>query len=193
MFNMAAAVAAVEAFVVDIIPNSEENILFNDAQGKAIGNSINRALFSANNFADLHFESSGLDRGRYRIICADAGTRDWVLETIPRLEGLWQGADLRVVQSGAPPKLVRATVIMTLPAPEPNDFFNIIATQNPTLNTSNWKLYNRSKAQQGKQLWTIGVVEETIPALRELNFRPYCGMARVRINIPNNGNGHQNI
>lgn len=187
MFPFAAAAAAAEAYVVDILPDTQGEELFTDAQGKAIGNSIARALFSDANMATIRFESSGLDRGRYRLICSDAHTRDWAITTIPTLDGLWQGANLRAVVSGPPPNLVRATVVMQLPAPEPNDFFNIIATQNPTLDTSNWKLYSRSKSQNGRQQWVIGVVDTTIPALRDIIFRPYCGMTRIRI-ILNNAN-----
>lgn len=185
MFPMAAAVANAEAFVVDILPNTEGVESFTDVQGRALNSSITRALFSDVNMASLRFESSGLDRGRYRLICSDSRTRDWVVATVPTLDGLWQGANIRAVVSGPPPNLIRATLVMQIPAPEPNDFFNIVATQNPTLDTSNWKLFSRSKTQNGRQQWVIGVVDSTIPALRDLNFLPYCGMTRVRIVINN--------
>ncbi|XP_037048498.1 uncharacterized protein LOC119083963 [Bradysia coprophila] len=188
MFPLAAAVAASESFVVDIIPNVDGVLTFTESQGKIIGNSITRALFSDESMASLHFESSGLDRGRYRLICTDTTTRDWVVAIVPKLEGLWQGANIRSVVSGPPPKLIRGTVIVQLPAPDPNDFFNIIATQNPTLDTSNWKIYSRSKAQNGKQQWIIGVEDCCISALNDLAFRPYCGMTRVRIVLNNNAN-----
>lgn len=187
MFPTAAAVAATQAFVVDILPDGEAGELFTDSQGKAIKNSFTRALFSDENMGKLHFENSGLERGRFRIICTDEATRDWTVGIVPKLEGLWQGARIKSVASGPPPVLVRATVTMALPTPEPNDFFNIIAAQNPTINTSNWKLISRSKAQNGKQQWVIGIEEISINALRDLDNRPYCGMTRVRIFLANNG------
>lgn len=76
MFPAVAAVAVNEALVVDILPEGEEGALFNEAEGRAIGNSITRALFSSEDISTLRFESSGLDRGRFRIVCADTTTRD---------------------------------------------------------------------------------------------------------------------
>lgn len=106
---------------------------------------------------------------------------------IPKLDSLWQGGQLKAVASGPPPVLIRATINMALPAPEPNDFFNIIAAQNATLDTANWKLFSRSKVQGGKQQWIIGIEEKTIGALRELDYRPYCDLSRVKFFIANNG------
>lgn len=192
VFNMFAAVtgAAAEAHVVDILPNADGEPQLSESQGKAIKSSIMRALFSDNNMAKLRFENSGLERGKYRIVCADITTKEWVIDIVPKLDGLWQGANLKVVATGPPPVLNRATVILQLPTPEPDDFFKIIATQNPTLDTTNWKLYSRSKAQNGKQQWVIGVEDNTIPELRNLNFRPYCGMTRVRITLSNFNANH---
>lgn len=186
MVSLASVVAAGETFVVDIIPDTEGVNQFTEAQGRAIGNSINKELFADEDFAQLHFEYSGLDRGRYRFVCADTKTRDWVTAKIPKLEGLWQGAALKVIQSGPPARLVRATVNVQLPTVDPNDFFVIIGTQNPTINTANWRLYSRNKASAGKQIWVIGVDEASIPALRELGCRPYCGMSRIKINLSSN-------
>ncbi len=180
-----AAMVAMESYVVDIVP-TEEALTLTEAQGKMVGSSLTRALFAAENFAALKFESSGYDRGRYRTICSDTTTRDWVVGIVDRLEGLWTGADLRAVKSGAPARLVRATVNVNLPYMEPNDMFTIIATQNPDINTDNWKLYSRAKAVAGKQQWIIGVDESSIPALRNVNCRPHCGMGRIRIILPNN-------
>lgn len=42
MFGMAAAVAATQAFVVDIVPDSEEVDQFTESQGKAVKNSLTR-------------------------------------------------------------------------------------------------------------------------------------------------------
>lgn len=185
MFPAFAAIVANESFVVDILP-VEENGLLTDNQGKSIKNSITRALFASENFANIKFESSGFERGKFRIICKDTVTRDWVIGIAPNLDGLWAGANLRAVTAGEPAKLVRSTINVVLPCIEPDDMFTIIHTQNPTINTENWKLYSRSKAQAGKQQWIVGVDEASIPALRELGCRPYCGMGRIRIFLPNN-------
>lgn len=178
-----AALAATDAHVVDILPETE-GVMFTDHQLKTLGISLTRALYSAENFPELKFEFSGPERGKYRIICSNAATRDWTIDIIPRLEGLWTGANLRIVQPGPPPTLIRATVQMSMPTMEPNDFFTIIGAQNPTINTSNWKLFNRNKPVGGKQLWVIGVDDTTIQPLRDIGCRPYCGMNRVRINLP---------
>lgn len=180
-----AAVVANEALVIDILPDMEGVTVFSETQAKTIKASFNRALFGAENFAQLGFENSGLDRGKFRIICKNAATRDWVIATIPHLEGLFPGAVLKAVQFGPPPTLIRATANVEYPALEPEDFFTVIAAQNPDINTSNWKLYNRNKPTGDRQLWVIGVDENSIPALKNVGCRPYCGMSRVRINLSN--------
>lgn len=123
-----AAIVAMESYVVDILP-TDEALTLTEAQGKMIGSSLTRALFASDNFAGLRFESSGFERGRYRTICSDTTTRDWVVGIVSHLEGLWTGANIRAVRSGAPARLVRATVNVTLPYMEPNDMFTIIATK----------------------------------------------------------------
>ncbi len=60
MFPTAAAVANAEAF----LPNVDGVNSFTETHGKALSNSISRALLSNYNMATVHFESSGLDRGR---------------------------------------------------------------------------------------------------------------------------------
>lgn len=179
-----AAIVATNAIVVDIVSNANEGELISDANLKTLGSSLNRALFSDEGFSNLKFEFSGPERGKYRTVCSNTATRDWVVAAIPHLEGLWPGAQLTTIVAGPPPVLVRATVNMAYPTVEPNDFFTIIATQNPTIDTSNWKLFNRNKPDKGRQLWVIGVEETTVQPLRDLGARPYFGMTRIRINLP---------
>ncbi|KAJ6643968.1 hypothetical protein Bhyg_08933 [Pseudolycoriella hygida] len=94
-----------------------------------------------------------MGRNRYRTICTDSETRDWVIAAVPQLDGLWAGANLKTVESGPPAKLVRATVIVAFPWIEPNDMFTIIGTQNSTINTDNWKLYHKGEVRADKQQW----------------------------------------
>lgn len=180
-----AAIVATNSIVVDIISDKEGEETLSDIHLRTIGNSVNAALFADKNFAKLLFEFSGPERGKFRIICANKETSEWVTGTVPLLEGLWPGAALKTVVTGPPPTLVRATVNLGFPTMDPNDFFTVINTQNPNINTSNWKLFNRNKPSNGKQIWIIGVDESSIQSLRDVNCRPYCGMSRIRINLPN--------
>lgn len=175
-----------EAFVVDIVPDDENVLLFTEQQGKTLSNLITRALFADDNVANIKFESAGLDRGRYRMVCKDEVSRDWATEIVSKIGSDWKGKPIKTVQSGSPARLVRATVNLSVPTLDTNDFFNIIGAQNPDIETKNWKLYSKTKVTNGKQQWIIGVDEVAIPALRAVNCRPYCGMGRVKIFLPNN-------
>lgn len=59
---------------------------------------------------------------------------------------------------------------MTLPTLDPGDIFTLMAAQNPTLDTANWKCVHRTKAENGKQTWIVGVDENSIEALTAIDL-----------------------
>lgn len=181
-----ASIVASMNYVVDIV-SADDSKPLNTDHVKVIGTSFNRALFSADEFPQLKFEDCGPERDKFRAICSSEFAKDWVIKIVPKLEGLWPGAQLKAIHTGPPPTLLRSTVNMKLPAMESIDFFTVINAQNPNIDTSNWKVFNKNKPTGSKQLWIIGVDEKSVPALRELGCRPYCGMGRVKINLPNQG------
>lgn len=174
MLPTAAEVVKMEdAHVVDVIPNNDGKETFTKEELKSLKNSFNRALFGEEAFASIHFEFSGPHRGRYRLVCKDTFTKEWV------------GANLSTIVSGPPPRLTGASISLEVPTLEPDDLFKIIATQNPDINTSSWRFFNKGKISRGKQIWAIGIDIASIKALKKIGFRPYCGMNRLKIVVPN--------
>ena len=60
------------------------------------------------------------------MICSNDVTKEWLINIVPKLEGLWDGADIKTVVMGTPPKLIRATIVMPAPTYEPTVLFQII-------------------------------------------------------------------
>lgn len=182
MLPTAAEIVTMEdGHVIDIVPDVDERDIFSKEEFTAIKNSFEKALFSDDDFAKIHFDYSGNHRGRYRLVCRDTFTKDWALATVPKLEDLWQGARLKPIISGPPPQLKRASVTLDVPTMEPENLFKIISTQNPNINTDAWRVFNRGRTMRGKQTWAIGIDDKSIEELKKVNFRPYCGMNRLRI------------
>ncbi|KAJ6639782.1 hypothetical protein Bhyg_12529 [Pseudolycoriella hygida] len=177
--------ASEDAHTVDILPNTTEPTVFSQTELKAIMASFNNAVISSENFADLRINWSGSDKGRFRIICDDEKTKNWVVSIVDKLENLWKGAQLKSVTSGPPPILKKAHVNVTLPFLEHENFFKVINTQNPLIDTNHWRLMSKSKSNNGKQLWIIGIPEASIEPLRAVSFKPYCGANRIKINVQN--------
>ncbi|KAJ6649108.1 hypothetical protein Bhyg_04341 [Pseudolycoriella hygida] len=177
--------ASEDAHTVDILPNTTEPTVISQTELKAIMASFNNAVFSSENFADLRINWSGSDKGRFRIICDDEKTKNWVVSIVDKLENLWKGAQLKSVTSGPPPILKKAYVNVTLPFLEHENFVKVINTQNPLIDTNHWRLMSKSKSNNGKQLWIIGIPEASIEPLRAVSFKPYSGANRIKINVQN--------
>lgn len=128
------------SYVVDILPDvGEEEMLFTKEHTDKIKASFHEAMFAFDKVADLDID--------FDIICGDTFTRDWVTETTPLLNNLWSDAKLKVVIAGSPPKMVRATIDLPIPAPEPSKFFMEIGIQNK-LDTQFWRVYNYTLVSQ---------------------------------------------
>lgn len=84
------------------------------------------------------------------------------------------------VYQDTPPTLIKAIM---MPSLDPDDVFSLIGEQNPTINTTNWKCYHHTKTINGKPVWTIGVEDCSIPVLKDIDFRPYVGSKRIKIDI----------
>lgn len=166
--------------IIDVVSYDDTIPFFNDAQGTNIYTAVLKELVKANDISKINFEDSFLDRGKYRYICSNVVTRDWLLSIIPTITP-WGNAKIKSVNQGAPPNLIKYTAIMKKPLLEPNDIFTLMATQNPNLDTSNWRCSYRSKVEKGLQTWVINVDENSIPALELVDFKPYAGTKRIKL------------
>lgn len=173
-----------DLFVIDIIPD-EDDLLLTTEHCKLIKASYTKALFQSEQIADLDFEFTGFDNGRLRVICENELSKKWIIETLPLLTDLWKDANLKPIDVGAPPKLLRTTFSLPYPTPEPPALFDAIKRQNRTIDTSTWRVYNRKRGQNDRQNWIIGIDSDSAAAIKILNSRVKFGMDRIRFSVDN--------
>lgn len=173
--------------IVDIVSDEEAIEFLTVTQGNNIYTSVLKEIMKANDISKIHFEDSFNDRGKYRYICSNDETRDWLVAIIPTITP-WANAKIKPVYQGAPPTLIKYIINVTLPTLEPGDIFTLMAAQNPNLDTTNWKCSHRSKADKGKQTWIVGVDENSIEVLKGIDFKPHVGSGRMKL-IPKKWNG----
>lgn len=167
--------------IVDIESDDEKAEFLTTIQGNNIYTAVLKEILKAADISKINFEDSFNDRGKYRYICSNVETRDWLIAIIPTITP-WANAKIKPVYQGAPPTLVKYTINMKLPYLDPGDIFTLMAAQNPNLDTTNWKCVHRSKADSnGKQIWTIGVDENSIEALQNIDFKPHAGSGRIKL------------
>lgn len=174
-----------ELLVIDILPDGEGAPMLTEAHCKIIKNSFTKALFEAEEIADLDFEFAGFDKGRLRVVCENAISKDWIINTLPKLSDLWKDAKLKYVDAGAPPRLYRTTFSLQYPPPEAQMFFQAIERQNRLIDTSYWRLYNRKRGLNDKQNWIIGIDEKSVIAIKATNYRVKFGMDKIRFSVEN--------
>lgn len=171
-----------EFHVVDILSDDKDAPL-TESQGLLLRESLTTAILAADDISSLLFEHSGFVRGRFRMTCTNTTSRDWVFSTLRTLKGLWRNAKIQAVYLGHPPKLVRSTIFVKHPIP--SDLIETIGKQNESIDTSHWRVFKRNKIQDGKQLCIVGVDENSIPGLRELNFQLKIGSGKTKIVVEN--------
>lgn len=156
-------------------------------QSNELQEKLNVALFNEEDISELKFdEPPHYDGTRLRLICSNDKTKEWVETIIPNMNELWNNeVKPKIVVIGPPPKLIRSSIVMPAPTYEPPVLFSIISAQNPTIDTKFWKYGSRTKVDRGKQTWYIVVDENSIPALKEIGFRPHVGLGRIKISVSN--------
>ncbi|KAJ6647596.1 hypothetical protein Bhyg_02819, partial [Pseudolycoriella hygida] len=172
--------------VVDITASEgKPNLSFD--QSEQIKASITTALFSEDedNICKYKFDKPIYDGIRLRLICENDVTKDWLMNTIPKLEGLSKDLSFEAVVIGAPPQLYRESVNVPAKAFEPpTSLFSIIGTQNK-IDIKFWKYLSRTKVAGGQQTWFIGIDEKSVDDLREIGFRPHVAYINKSLQIIN--------
>ncbi|KAJ6642638.1 hypothetical protein Bhyg_07591, partial [Pseudolycoriella hygida] len=177
-------------WVVDVVNDAEEHEITKD-QGNLIEEELTKALFASGKMGTLDFEHCGYDRGLYRTISRNTETRDWVISITPTLNfEKWPEAKLKPVQAGSPPKMIRASIVLAYPTPNYSEVFEIIDSRNPSVDTKFWRLYKKHKVEKGKQLWNIGIDENSAKAIKAKDYSVQYGLNQLKISIhdakPNN-------
>ncbi|KAJ6639279.1 hypothetical protein Bhyg_12022, partial [Pseudolycoriella hygida] len=177
-------IAKKDFHIVDIVSDDDSIAHLTENQGEKISTAVLKEILQAENIHEIKFEDSYNDRGKYRYICSSATTREWLIAIIPKITP-WGNAKIKPVYQGPPPTLIKHTITVSMPSLDPGDILSLISAQNPTIDTSKWKCVHRSKAMNGKQVWTIGVEDSSIEALKDADYRPYVGAHRIKFNPAN--------
>lgn len=154
-----------------------------EEQSNIIQQKLTEALFAEEDISKLKFEDPNFDGLRLRLVCSNTETKEWIETTVPKLHDLWNDAKLEVEIVGPPPRLIRTTIVMPAKTYEPSVLFSIISAQNPTIDTKFWKYQSRSKVENGKQVWTIGVDINSVDALKVIGFRPHVRLGRIKLSV----------
>lgn len=169
--------------MVDIVSDEGKPPLTKD-QCDEIQRKITTALFAKEDISNIKFETPYFDGNKLRMVCKNDETRAWLLNTIPDLKDLWENAAIKASEMGPPPKLVTASISMPAKTYDPPVLFQIIQAQN-SIDTKFWRYKSRTKVANGRQTWYIGIDENSLPALKELGYRPHVGIERIKISVNN--------
>jgi hypothetical protein len=128
-------------------------------------------------------KSEGVIRstGKLVVRCADQTTSDWLRRVAPTWD--WEGKRLEAIPVSELPKLARHRLFVPdLPGIETSveSVLTLLRGQNQGLLTERWSVFSSRRSGPGV-LVNLGIDEESLQALRELNFRPYYGALRLTV------------
>jgi hypothetical protein len=111
------------------------------------------------------------------ITCANEHSKVWLTRTISDLEELWEGAELKVVDSKDLPK--RPRVLVRVPnSSEVTTVMTRLRIQNHELNTTEWSVMSR-KVTEREQTLALSIDRDSFKALAWLNFKAFWGLGRI--------------
>lgn len=182
--NMAEVLKANDdGHMVDIV-SLEDNHLLTREDCDAIKTKITTELFSMEDISNIKFEPPYFDGSKMRIICKNDESKKWLLDTVLKIGNEIEGINFGTKELGVPPKMITVTITMPAKAYEPPVLFNIISAQN-SIDTTFWRYKSRTKVTNGRQTWFIAVDETSLKQLKELGYRPFVGLDRIKFNVQN--------
>jgi hypothetical protein len=134
------------------------------------------------------FSGHGINNhGLAWISCANELSRSWVIKAVEEVDKLIDG-----VMLSANPEDKLTKMIVVIPS-DPDETFPTITTvlkrltegPNLGLNTNKWTVY--STKDPGPRGWCLflGIDDDSLNILRNLDFRPYYGFGRLYFNVQN--------
>lgn len=174
--------------LVRLVPDLENVHLFSKAHLDILHKSIIEALKACKN-PKVVYEFCNPDRGRYKFVCPNEEAKEFAMNIIPTLKNLWPNPKIKAIDCGSIPRMVRASVVFNNPPPEILDFFEDIDLKNETIDTNEWRIYNKKKIQGNKTIFFIGIDEKSVEDLKAIGNRPYFVNGRTKITIENNQTG----
>lgn len=182
--NMAEVLKADDdGHMMDIVSLKEDHPLTRE-NSDAIKAKITTALFSEVDISNIKFEPPYFDGTKMRIICRNDASKKWLLDTVLKLGNEIEGISFGTKELGVPPKMFTVNITMPAKSYEPPVLFSIITAQN-SIDTTFWRYKSRTKVVNGRQTWYIAVDEASLKQLKELGYRPFVGLDRIKFNVQN--------
>nr|XP_022910615.1 uncharacterized protein LOC111421669 [Onthophagus taurus] len=137
----------------------------------------------------VRFEGCATRPGWLLVTCADACSKDWLVNTANSLHP-WEGAQIKAVEGKDIPR--PHVCVAYIPDDEANvpltkeTVLTRLEVMNNSLQTSEWTVLNTTRSGPG-QTWTFAVDEVSCNALEELCWRPYFGYGRIQFRLKGKG------
>ncbi|XP_050527287.1 uncharacterized protein LOC126897607 [Daktulosphaira vitifoliae] len=146
--------------------------------GLLIESCVGDLILSGTDGTDVpRFEDTRLTDGALVISAAQESSLKWLTDHVNLIKP-WDGAELHL-EAYNPIKYKRmVTHIPGLPK-ESKKILEILAKQNPGLNTAIWKVHHETEVGPKGQTLFLSVDENSMVKLKELKCSPYFGMGRV--------------
>ncbi|XP_050547101.1 N-acetyl-D-glucosamine kinase-like [Daktulosphaira vitifoliae] len=147
-------------------------------QGLLIESCVGDLILSGTDGTDVpRFEDTRLTDGALVISAAQESSLKWLTDHVNLIKP-WDGAELHL-EAYNPIKYKRmVTHIPGLPK-DSKKIMEILAKQNPGLNTAIWKVHHETEVGPKGQTLFLSVDENSMVKLEELKRSPYFGMGRV--------------
>lgn len=153
--------------------NGDQLAEFLDAAGEAVPSEGGMAV---------QFLSTRLWRGQILVTAANQISRRWLLETLPHIRP-W-GPDVGLVAADPERFRLRRATLWIPGKKHPSNEIAMarLASQNPSLGCSGWRVWSRKEEPTGLSL-VVGIGENSVAPLAGIGNRPFYGLTRARLLI----------
>ncbi|XP_051864224.1 uncharacterized protein LOC127566244 [Drosophila albomicans] len=140
------------------------------------------------------FEGTGWLNGVKILTCKDDPTLQWLQATVPKLDGLWEGAKLDVVDRNNIPSMPKAKVLFPIVV-QGERALQLLKKQNPAIPTSDWSVLKVNEPlPSGGQHVIIQINKEAEDLLYKRNGKMAWGLGSVYLRLkkrhPNDNDTH---
>ncbi len=162
-----------------VIDGQLDQPLTSDLVDQIQADMLEKLLESAN---PVQFESSGLtQKGVFRVTCSDESSKKWLQEIVPSVRVL-EGLSLVALGFEELQRMNRVAIKVPKITLEPEKLKQLLAKQNPGLDTAGWVFLNRVVVRPPEK-GEIHYFTADGPSLQVLEtrfkFRPHFGMTRI--------------
>ncbi len=168
--------AAAQALQAVVVFTADHGRQLSEAQADHVRSELVKALQSCRSEPVPKFERSGLKQGAFWVTCTDQSSYDWLLQQAPSISA-WEDDAFTIVKADFL-KLKKVFMIVPGPDREPKHILTTLSFQNPGLKTDRWQVWAR-KVETKHLLLTIGVDDESLRVLRQLDMRPHYELSRL--------------